>query len=107
LLVLRPPPSTLFPYTTLFRSFTGYAFHFQAGHPPETHFLIVKLIYRANIKIEMPAIPIRHCYQKMAMDTGHPDGSRCNPLIGSIPPDHLYGIGPEVALFRQIINHDP
>src|SRR3712207_8560036 len=32
LMIRRPPRSTLFPYTTLFRSLVGRAFVLQAGH---------------------------------------------------------------------------
>src|SRR5690242_21200341 len=33
-MVRRPPPSTLFPYTTLFRSVLGHAEHAQEVLPP-------------------------------------------------------------------------
>src|SRR5256886_9352666 len=32
-MIRRPPRSTLFPYTTLFRSLAHYAKHYQTGQP--------------------------------------------------------------------------
>src|SRR2546430_3552701 len=37
-MIRRPPRSTLFPYTTLFRSLFVFALQLQALHPPDAEF---------------------------------------------------------------------
>src|SRR2546422_6868226 len=46
LMIRRPPRSTLFPYTTLFRSRPGEIFALQLKHIADDHVEVVHRIYR-------------------------------------------------------------
>src|SRR3712207_9512895 len=51
-MIRRPPISTLFPYTTLFRSEPGYTLLFGSesrGAPPEVH-------ARADLRVRIPQV---------------------------------------------------
>src|SRR2546430_1304068 len=114
-MIRRPPRSTLFPYTTLFRSIHGYL----RGLYPLNAFSYITLSRPPNILFGQKAFPeadfeVDAVYEDPAGIAYRPVGAKDKPILAKSSPQKLRGAriqrgighGLELRKAREMVHHN-